>query len=427
MMRNFETHLEFAKDLDLKDPLRDLRNQFYINEGELYMDGNSLGLCSKDAERGLMEVFDVWKNEGIKIWGTQNGRFFNYSRNIANKLAPLIKADPKEIAIMGSITSNIHQAFTTFYKPTPTRYKIVVDALNFPTDIYAIKSIIELLGRNVDETLVTVQTRDGRTLNDDDIIATFKDDVAIVLLPAVLYRSAQLLNMKKITEAAHKKGILIGWDLAHSIGAVPHDFNDIKPDFAVWCSYKYLNGGPGAVAGLYINKMHFSKSAGLKGWFGNKDDSQFLLKHDLEQDSDASVFLKGTPHLLSMAPLDAMLDVFNAVGMTAIREKSLNITAYLMALIDSKLSPYGYRVGNPRQDHERGGHVCLEHDEAYRISIALRDMKVIPDYREPNVIRLAPVALYVSYEEVYRLVDILENIAKEKLYENYSIERVTVL
>lgn len=427
MMRNFETHLEFAKDLDLKDPLRDLRNQFYINEGELYMDGNSLGLCSKDAERGLMEAFDVWKNEGIKIWGTQKGRFFNYSRNIANKLAPLIKADPKEIAIMGSITSNIHQAFTTFYKPTPTRYKIVVDALNFPTDIYAIKSIIELLGRNVDETLVTVQSRDGRTLNDDDIIATFKDDVAIVLLPAVLYRSAQLLNMKKITEAAHKKGILIGWDLAHSIGAVPHDFNDIKPDFAVWCSYKYLNGGPGAVAGLYINKMHFSKSAGLKGWFGNKDDSQFLLKHDFEQDSDASGFLQGTPHLLSMAPLDAMLDVFNAVGMTAIREKSLNITAYLMALIDSKLSPYGYRVGNPRQDHERGGHVCLEHDEAYRISIALRDMKVIPDYREPNVIRLAPVALYVSYEEVYRLVDILENIAKEKLYENYSIERVTVL
>ena len=396
MMRNFETHLEFAKDLDLKDPLRDLRNQFYINEGELYMDGNSLGLCSKDAERGLMEAFDVWKNEGIKIWGTQNGRFFNYSRNIANKLAPLIKADPKEIAIMGSITSNIHQAFTTFYKPTPTRYKIVVDALNFPTDIYAIKSIVELLGRTVDETLVTVQSRDGRTLNDDDIIAAFKDDVAIVLLPAVLYRSAQLLNMKKITEAAHKKGILIGWDLAHSIGAVPHDFDDIKPDFAVWCSYKYLNGGPGAVAGLYINKRHFSKSAGLKGWFGNKDDSQFLLKHDFEQDSDANGFLQGTPHLLSMAPLDAMLDVFNAVGMDAIREKSLNITAYLMALIDSKLSPYGYRVGNPRQDHERGGHVCLEHDEAYRISIALRDMKVIPDYREPNVIRLAPVALYVS-------------------------------
>lgn len=427
MMRNFKTHLDFARGLDLKDPLRDLRNQFYINEGELYMDGNSLGLCSKDAERGLMEAFDVWKNEGIKIWGTQNGRFFNYSRNIAQKLAPLIKADPKEIAIMGSITSNIHQAFTTFYKPTPTRYKIVVDALNFPTDIYAIKSIVELLGRNVDETLVTVQSRDGRTLNDDDIIATFRDDVAIVLLPAVLYRSAQLLNMKKITEAAHKKGILIGWDLAHSIGAVPHDFNDIKPDFAVWCSYKYLNGGPGAVAGLYINKMHFSKSAGLKGWFGNKDDSQFLLKHDFEQDSDANGFLQGTPHLLSMAPLDAMLDVFNTIGMDAIREKSLNITAYLMALIDSKLTSYGYSVGNPRDDHERGGHVCLEHNEAYRISIALRDMKVIPDYREPNVIRLAPVALYVSYEEVYRLVDILEKIAKEKLYENYSIERVTVL
>ncbi|GAU78326.1 kynureninase [Fusibacter sp. 3D3] len=427
MKRLFETDREFAKRLDAEDPLFKIRDHFYITEGELYMDGNSLGLCSKDAERGLLEAFDVWKHEGIKIWGTQNGRFFNYSRRIAEKLAPLLNADSDEIAIMGSITSNIHQALATFYKPTTTKYKIVVDALNFPTDIYATKSIIELLGYRVDETLITIQSEDGRTLDVETIIGTFKEDVALVLLPAVLYRSAQLLDLKKITDAAHEKGIIIGWDLAHSIGAVPHDFKAAKPDFAVWCSYKYLNGGPGAVAGLYINRKHFGISAGLKGWFGNQDDTQFLLSHDFEQDHDANGLLLGTPHILSMAPLDAMLDLFNVIGMDAIREKSLNITAYLMSLVDSKLTALGYTIGNPRADHQRGGHVCLEHPEGYRISLALRDLNIIPDYREPNVIRLAPVALYVSYEEVYHLVEILEKIIIEKIYESYSLKRVTVL
>lgn len=427
MNYEFKDGLEFAKEMDRLDKLGYLRERFYLNENEIYMDGNSLGLSSKDSEEALLDVFNVWKKEGIKIWGTREGYFFNLSRNIAKKLKSLINADENEIIVMGSITTNIHQALATFYKPTKERYKILVDELNFPTDIYATKSIIELKGLNVDDVLVKVKSNDGRTLREEDIIEKMDDDVALILLPSVLYRSAQLLDMKLITKKAHDRGIIIGWDLAHSIGAIPHDFKNIEPDFAVWCSYKYLSAGPGATAGMYINKRHFNKSAGLKGWFGSKDESQFLMSHDFDQDTDANGWLLGSHNMFSMAPVDGVLNIFSEATIENIRSKSLHITAYLMYLIDNKLAKYGYVVGNPREDHKRGGHVSLEHDEAYRISLALRDNNVIPDYREPNVIRLAPTALYNTYEDVYNLVEILEKIVKENEFENYSLDRVTVL
>ncbi|WP_422486594.1 kynureninase [Gudongella sp. DL1XJH-153] len=427
MIYDFKDGLEYAKSLDKHDKLSHLRQRFYVNEDEIYMDGNSLGLSSRDAEDALDKMFQVWKKEAIRIWGADEGQYFNYSKKLAKKFKNLINADDEEIIFMGSITTNIHQALSTFYKPTNERYKIIVDELNFPSDIYATKSIIELKGYKVEDALIEINSRDGRTIQEEDIIAEMKDDVALILLPSVLYRSSQLLDMKKVTREAHERGILIGWDLAHSIGSVPHDFKGIDPDFAVWCTYKYLNGGPGATAGMYINKKHFGKSAGLKGWFGSKDESQFLMSHEFDQDRDANGWLLGTHNLFSMAPIDGSLDIFNEAGIKSIREKSLHITAYLMYLIDNKLTKYGYSVGNPREDSRRGGHVALEHEEAYRISLALRDNKVIPDYREPNVIRLAPIALYNTYEEVFILVGILENIVNNKEYEKYSLERVTVL
>lgn len=419
--------LDYALQLDQADPLKGYRERFYINPGEIYMDGNSLGLSSIDAEDALLNLFNVWRKEGIQIWGTENGRYFNYSKVLALSLSPLINADPSEIIVMGSTTTNLHQGLSTFYRPNQKRYKILVDALNFPTDIYATRSIIELKGYNPDEVLKVVPSADGRTLCEADIIAAMTEDVALVLLPSVLYRSAQLLDMALVTKAAHDRGIMIGWDLAHSMGSVPHDFREIEPDFAVWCSYKYLNGGPGAASGLFINQKHFGLSAGLKGWFGSKDESQFLMDHRFDQDTTANGWLLGTHPLFAMAPLEGALQLFNQAGIHNLRKKSLALTAFLMDLVDQRLTQYGYCVGNPREDHRRGGHVSLEHDEAYRISLALRDLKVIPDYREPNVIRLAPTALYTSFEEVYRLIEILEKIAVEKIYNQYSLKRVTVL
>ena len=427
LSRDFKDGLEFAKQMDAQDQLGEMRERFYQIPGEMYMDGNSLGLCSKDAEASLLNLLELWKNEGIKIWNVEDSKYFHYSNLLAELNAPLVNADPEEIVIMGSTTSNIHQALATFYKPTKERYKILVDDLNFPSDRYAIDSIILLKGLDLDDTLKIVKSKDGRTIDEDDFIAAMTDDVAVIHLPSVLYRSSQLVDMEKISKAAHERGIIVGFDLCHSIGSVPHDFKKIDPDYAVWCTYKYLSAGPGSIGGLFINKKHFDTRPGLAGWFGNKDETQFQLLHTFDHERNASGWQIGTPSFFSMAPLEGSLRIYKEVGMEKIREKSLHITAYLMYLIDTKLAKYGYGVGNPRDDAKRGGHVSLEHDEAYRICLALKDNKVIPDYREPNVIRLAPVALYNTYEETYQLVEILEKIALNKEYENFSAQRALVV
>ena len=249
------------------------------------------------------------------------------------------------------------------------------------------------------------------------------DEVAIVFLSSVLYRSGQLLYMEFITSEARRKGILVGWDLCHSIGVVPHNFKKLDADFAVWCNYKYLNGGPGAAAGLYINRKYFDKSPGLAGWHGNRKDTQFDMKRDFQPAEYAGGWQTGTQHVLSMAPLEGSLKMFNDIGMDRIREKSLKLTAYLMYLIDKKLVRYGFGIGNPRQDHRRGGHVALEHEDAIRINSALKASGVIPDFRYPNVIRLAPIALYTSFSDVYQVVEIIEDIMANRKYEAYERKR----
>lgn len=427
MTNQFENHLQFAKNLDVKDTLNYLRDRFYIQPNEIYMDGNSLGMASKDAEKTLLEVLEYWKTEGIKIWNIKDSKYFQYSNHIAKLMAPLIGADANEVVIVGSTTSNIHQAISTFYHPTSKKYKILVDDLNFPTDRYAVDSQVRLKGYEPADAVKVVQSADGAFLSTDAIIEAMTSDVALILLPAVLYRSAQILDIEKITKAAHERDIIIGWDLCHAIGAIEMDFNKLNPDFAVWCTYKYLSGGPGSIAGLYINKQHFDKVPGNAGWFGNKDETQFQLKHEFEHERNASGWQIGSPSLLSMAPLEGVLQIFNEVGMPAIRAKSLHITAYLMYLIDENLTKLGYSVGNSRVDNERGGHVCLEHDEAYRISLALKERGVVPDFREPNVIRLAPIALYTSYEEVYKIVQILADIINESAFEDFSNKRNLVV
>lgn len=427
MDSRFKLGLDFAKELDQKDEIRQARNRFYLQEGQIYMDGNSLGVCSMDAEEYTLKMLEVWKKEGINIWNVEGGKYFLYQDFLSALIAPLINADPEEVTVGNSTTVNIHQCISTFYQPTKERYKIIVDDLNFPTDRYAIDSQVRLRGLQVEEAVKVVKSQDGRTIHERDIIAAMSDDVAIVFLPAVLYRSAQLLDMEKITREAHQRGILVGWDLCHSIGSVPHDFKKIDADFAVWCNYKYLSGGPGAIAGMYVNKKHFDLEPGLAGWQGNKKSTQFLLNQRFEHERNAGGWQIGTQPLLSMAPLEGILNLYLQVGMEKIREKSLLLTEYLIFLIDARLTQYGCSVGTPRERHRRGGHVSLEHDEAYRICKALKDHNVIPDFREPNVVRLAPVALYVSFEDVHRLVDVLENILSGKEYEGYDSKKTLVV
>lgn len=426
-MRTFETTLAFAKKKDEQDALAAIRKRFCIQEGVIYMDGNSLGMCSVDAKEALYDVIDKWEKHGIGIWNIENSKYFMYQNVLGEKIAQLIQAKPDEVTVMTNTTINIHQGISTFYHPTKERYKILVDDINFPTDRYAVDSQIRLKGLDPDEAVKVIHSQDGRMLDEAAIIKGMTEDVALILLPAVLYRSAQLLDMERVTKAAHDRGIVIGWDLCHSIGAIPHDFSKIQPDFAVWCNYKYLSGGPGAIAGFYINERHFEKEPGLAGWQGNKNTTQFKLVQEFDHELNAHGWQTGTQPLFSMAPLEGVLNIFLEVGMDAIRKKSLNITAYLMDLAEEQLAELGYEIGNPREDSRRGGHVSLEHPEAYRICKALKSHHIIPDFREPNVIRLAPVALYTSYEEVYQLVQVLQRIVMDKEYLAYSETRTLVV
>ena len=423
---SFTTAEEYARRLDASDELARYGEEFYLEEGVAYMDGNSLGLLSRRAEKALFDMLNAWKEFGIRGWMEGEHPWFYLSERLGEMTAPLIGAAPEEVVATGSTTANIHQLVSTFYRPQGRRTKIVATELDFPTDIHALQGQLRLRGLDPGEHLVKVQSRDGWSIREEDAVAAMTDEVALVFLPVVLYRSGQLLDVKRLTEAAHERGIPIGFDAAHSIGSVPHSFDEWGVDFAVWCSYKHLNGGPGAVAGLYVNRRHFGRMPGLPGWFGSRKDKQFDMEHEFDPEDSAGAYQMGTPHLLSVAPLLGSLEIFAEAGMGRVREKSLGLTRYLMDLVEQELVGKGFAIGSPREDARRGGHVALEHDEAARICEALKESGVIPDFRAPNVIRLAPVALYTSYADVLETVRRLMRIMDERRYEGHENVRGTV-
>ncbi len=412
-----------AEMLDREDELSRFREEFYIKEGSIYLDGNSLGLMSKRAERTLLELLDSWKEHAIDGWTEGKHPWFNLSERLGNSMAPLIGADPDEVMATGSTTTNLHQMIATFYRPEGKKTKILADELTFPSDIYALKSQIALKGISPDNELVQVASQDGRFLDEKEIIAAMTEEIALILLPSVLYRSGQILDMERLTKEAHARGILIGFDLCHSIGSIPHSFKEWDVDFAVWCNYKYLNGGPGCVGGLYVNRRHFSAEPGLAGWFSSRKDKQFDMEHTLEAAGDAGAYQIGTPHILSLAPLAGSLEIFREAGIERLRSKSLRLTRYMMDLMEPLIGKHGFTIGNPVEDKKRGGHLFLEHPEAARICKALKENGVIPDFRAPNGIRLAPAALYNTFQDVWEAVRILEKIMDEKQYKQYENKR----
>lgn len=417
---------DHAKALDSLDDLARFRDEFYLEDGVIYMDGNSLGLLSVRAEKAVIEVLNDWKKLGIRGW-TEGGRpWFYLSERLGGMAAPLVGAAPEEVVVTGSTTTNIHQLVSTFYQPEKDRTKILATGLDFPTDIYALKSQLQLRGFDASEHLIRVESRDGRISDEDDIVAAMSGEVALVFLPTVIYRSGQLLDIEYLTRAAHERGILIGYDAAHSIGSVPHSFSDWGVDFALWCSYKHMNGGPGAAAGLYVNRRHFGRLPGLSGWFGSDKSRQFDMEHEFVPAGSAGAYQIGTPHVLSVAPLLGSLEMFAEAGIERVRAKSLKINRYLVDLIQAELDGMGFSIETPLQDERRGGHIALEHKEAARICEALKEEGVVPDFRAPNVIRLAPAALYTSYTEVWEMVQALKNIMIDHRYEKYENQRGVV-
>jgi kynureninase len=423
------TARERARDLDAADPLAHFRDRFHLLPGKIYMDGNSLGLMPKDSEAAVLTALDQWKTLGIDGWMSADPSWFTLGERLGAMMAPLVGAEPDEVVATGTTTVNQHALVATFYRPEGSRRKIVATELDFPSDIYALQSQILLHGGDPDRDLIRVPSRDGRTIDEADVIASMSDEVALVLMPSVLYRSGQLLDIQRIAAAARDRGIVAGFDCAHSVGAVPHRFDDWGVDFAFWCSYKYLNSGPGSAGALYVNRRHFGARPGLSGWWGYLKDRQFDMVHEWEGAPGAGAWQISTTPLFYGASMLGSLGIFEEAGIESIRAKSLKMTNYLIELIEESgltRPDFGYAIGSPRDEHRRGGHVAVEQASAAAIARALKQRGIVPDFRAPNVIRIAPVALYTTFDECWQTVAALREIieAGEHLALNQDRELV---
>jgi kynureninase len=415
-----------AEVWDAQDELARFRACFYCDPAKIYLDGNSLGLLSRQAEASVLRVLEEWKTLAVDGWTQAETPWFEMAEILAAQTAPLLGAEPGEVIVANSTTVNLHQLLATLFQPCEGRSRLLIDELAFPSDRYAIQSHLRLRGLDPETHLKSVPSRDGFTLEEEALIEAMTPEVALVVLPSVLYHSGQLLDMARLTEQAHQRKILIGFDCSHSIGTIPHQLSVWGVDFAFWCGYKYLNNGPGGTGGLYLNRRHFGAAPGLAGWFSSRKERQFDMSPALQAAPDAGALQIGTPNLLSMAPLQGALEMIAEAGIERIRRKSLQLTDYLMARIDAELERYGFSLANPREPDRRGGHVSLVHPEATRICKALKAAGVVPDYRPPCIVRLAPVALYTSFRDCYEAVRRLQRIMADRSYEAYRTGRERV-
>jgi kynureninase len=411
----------------------DLRDRFHVPDGE-YMDGNSLGPLSVDAERALDRVIEEWRELGIRGWTDADPPWFGYAEHLGDRLAPVVGAREDEVVVANSTTVNVHTLIGTFLDSEAgpgldseadpglgaRGSKVLVNELDFPTDHYAIRAQFRLRGLDPDEHLVVVESRDGRTIEASDVEAALaaNPEVGILFMPGVLYRSGQLFDVERLTRAAHEHGALAGFDLAHSVGVVPHELAGHGVDFAVWCHYKHLNAGPGAVAGLYVNRERFGTTPALAGWWGHEKGTQFDMNPTFTPANSAGAWQIGTVPVLAAAPLEGSLDVLEDVGIGAVRERSVALTAFLIRLVDERLPECS--VGTPREPARRGGHVAVEHPDAYRLCEALRDRGTVVDFRPPNVLRVCPSPYYVTFEDVWNVVGKLREVLDTGAHEAYD-------
>jgi kynureninase len=433
-----------AARLDDADPLSSFADRYHVPDGALYMDGNSLGPASDAALASLDRVVDEWRERLISGWTDADPPWFDAGERLGDALAPLVGAEPDEVVVGNSITVNIHTLVGTFLDELlagngPDREgvaaadgtwapggepdadpAVLVNDLDFPSDHYAIRAQLRQRGIDPDEKLRVVPSRDGRTIDPRDVEAALEahDDVGIVWMPTALYRSGQLFDVPRIAEAAHEAGAYVGFDAAHSAGAVPHEFDEAGVDFAVWCTYKYLNAGPGSIGALYVAERHHGLTPALAGWWGHEKETQFEMNMTFTPADSAGAWQIGTPPLLSAAPLEGSVDLLREAGIDRLREKSLALTDFLIALVDDRLPDVS--VGTPREHDARGGHVALEHTDAERLSAALKDRGVVVDFRPPNVVRVCPAAPYTSFADVLDVVDEVAAILDSGAHEGYA-------
>ncbi|HRK31782.1 MAG TPA: kynureninase [Tepidisphaeraceae bacterium] len=401
--------LSDAQNLDSGDPLAHLRGAFCLPAGDVYLNGNSLGLLSAPAEAAIGAMIDQWKAKAGGAWMDPADAWFDYTERVSARLAAFVGAERGEVIATGSTTSNLHQLLATFYQPTPARPAILIDSLAFPSDAHAVQSHLRLHRLEPETHLRKVASRDGATIDEAAIEAMLQaPGVSMAILPAVVYGSGQLIDMPRITRAAKQAGVMLGWDCSHAIGAVPLNFGKLDCDFAFWCHYKYMNAGPGAVAGMYVNQRHLTANPGLAGWFGMDKSRQFLMQHTFEPAAGAGRFQVGSPHLLSLAALRGSLSLFDRSDIASLRSKSLALTEFLFRLIDERLAKHGAQIVTPREPHRRGGHVSIAHENAEQICKAIAAEGIVTDFRRPGIIRITPAAMYSTFEECFRAVEAID-------------------
>lgn len=418
---------EVAKELDSGDKLKHFRQKFVIDDPNLiYFDGNSLGMLPADTPELIQDVIaKEWGNNLIRSW---NEGWYERSQEIAAKLAPLIGAQPNEVIIADSTSVNLFKLVYAAMQFQRGKRAIVSDELNFPSDIYILQGLVKLFGEK--HELRIARSHDNMSVSKNEIGEKLKDDTALLTLSHVAFKSSFMYDMKEITHLAHEKGALVLWDLSHSVGAVPVKLNDSDADMAIGCTYKYLNGGPGSIAFLYVRKdMQDKLVSPIWGWFGQKDPFNFRL--DYEPAEGIQRFLAGTPPILSLSAIEPALDIILEAGIENLRAKSLTQSRYLIELYKYFLEPLGFSLGSPLNDEMRGSHVSVRHPEAYRICKALIDPKtggksVIPDFREPDNIRLGITPLYNSYMDIYEAVMQIKMISEQKLYSRFSLQKGNV-
>jgi kynureninase len=423
MQNTYEFTEEFASKADSVDPLKDLRNHFLFpqHEGEncLYFTGNSLGLQPKAAKAALQQELDDWAKYGVEGHFEAKNPWFNYHELFTSSLAKLVGAKENEVVCMNQLTTNLHLLMVSFYQPKGKRYKILCEGKAFPSDQYALESQVRFHGFSPSEAIIELHPRWGEhTLRTEDILQTIEQhasELALIMIGGVNYYTGQLLDMKGITEAGQKAGARVGWDLAHAAGNVPLELHNWNVDFAAWCSYKYLNSGPGGVSGVYIHEKHSTNTDLIRfaGWWGHDKDVRFKMEKGFKAIPNAEGWQLSNAPVFQMAVHRASLDMFDKVGMQALREKSLNLTAYLEFIIETisqNNTNVNFEIITPKNKSERGAQLSiLCHGQGKSLFDKLTQKGVVADWREPNVIRIAPVPMYNNFEDVYRFGKILES------------------
>ncbi len=439
----FSTNPTLARHLDEQDELAPFREKFVISDpNTIYLDGNSLGRLPVETMSYMEDAIErQWGERLIRVW---NDGWNDAPRTLGDKIAQLIGAQPGEVLVTDSTSANLFKLAVAALRARPGRAKIVSDTLNFPSDLYIFQGIIDLLGRC--HNLELIPSRDNVHILPEDAAAAIDEQTALVSLTHVAFKSAFMYDMQAVTESAHQAGALTLWDLSHSVGAVPLKLDEWGVDLAVGCTYKYLNGGPGAPAFLYVRRALQEKiMQPMWGWFAAQ--APFEFDTTFTPADDISRFRVGTQPMLSLLGIEPAIDILLDAGMDRLREKSIQQTEYLLHLARKWLLSLGFEIGSPENADQRGSHISLRHPEAYRINRAMIELpqmpddfwenvncldgsvphvRVIPDFRAPDNLRLGIAPLYTTFTDIHRAMDHIRLIVEEQIYQQYSEERLAV-